>query len=259
MAVALDLQHSVALITGGGRGIGRAIALSLARAGAMVIIADLSEQQSTLVADEVHAEGHAAVAAQLDVTDKESVRLCVDSAIRKLGHIDILVNNAGVFQRRLGLELQDEDFNRCLDVNLTGIWRLSQQLTPHFKNRGGGKIINIASISGRRGLDWASAYSASKAAVINLTQSLATALGPHGVNVNAICPGGVATAMQEDIKSLVINSEFESRLRDPPPRIPLTGPLTAEDIGHAVVFFASGYARSITGQALNVDGGEVMN
>jgi NAD(P)-dependent dehydrogenase (short-subunit alcohol dehydrogenase family) len=259
MTMNLDLSQSVTLVTGGARSIGRATSFAFARAGSKLVIADLSKEQAQAIAEEICAAGYDAIGIHLDVTDRESVKRCVEEAIRRVGHVDVLVNNAGVFQRRLGMELEDADFNRCLDINLTGIWRMTQALVPHLIARGCGRIINIASIAGRRGLDIAPAYCASKAAVINLTQSLAATLGPHQITVNAVCPGEVSgTAMQENIRALIVGTAFESRLHMQPPPLPLQGPLTAEDVAHAVVFFASDHAKNITGQALNIDRGEIM-
>jgi len=253
-----NLTGKTALVTGAARGIGRGIAVELARAGASVIVSDLKIQQDAQsVVAEIAALGHTAIALPLDVTDKESVTRCMREALGQFPRIDILVNNAGVFQRQLGLELGEGDFNSCLDVNLTGIWRTVQALVPHFKAQGGGKIINIASVGGRLGVDFAPAYCAAKAGVINLTQSLAAALGADRITVNTVCPGAVSTAMQEAIRTLRMGASEPGKGHPSP--LPLAGPLTAQDIGYAVVFFASDLARHITGQALNVDCGELMN
>jgi NAD(P)-dependent dehydrogenase (short-subunit alcohol dehydrogenase family) len=253
----MTLNGATAIVTGGATGIGYGIAVALARAGVIVAIADLDLSKAEVAASAIKSEGGEAIAIQLDVTQKVSVYSCIEQAIGSLSHVDILVNNAGVFQRRLGFELDDEDFNRCIDVNLTGIWRMTQALVPHLKSRGRGKIINISSTGGRRGIDFASAYCAAKAGVISLTQSLASALGGDGINVNAVCPGAVSTAMREEIRTLGAKVTADSAGGGP--SYALRGPLTAEDIGHAVVFFASDQARNITGQALNVDCGFLMN
>lgn len=252
-----DLNQKMALVTGGAQGIGPGIAFELARAGATVVIADLDRQKGQAAVDEIQAMGREAIALQLDVMDSESVKRCVEEAIKGFSRVDILVNNAGAFQTRLGLELGEDDFNRCLDTNVTGMWRMVRAMVPHFRAQGAGKIVNIASVGGRRGVDFAPAYCASKAAVINLTQSLAAALGADNINVNTVCPGSISTAMQDEIKPLRarLGTEGNREL----PALPLAGPLTVEDIGHAVVFFASDYAKNITGQALNVDCGYLMN
>lgn len=251
------MNQRTALVTGGARGIGRGISLELARAGASVVVADLDLSQSAKVVEEIRALGREGLAVRLDVTEAALVRQCVEEAIKRFGRVDILVNNAGIFQSRIGFDQSDEDFNRCLDVNLTGMWRMARALVPHFKSNGGGRIINVSSVGGRLASDFAAGYCASKAGVISLTQSLAMSLGADNINVNTVCPGAVATAMQDEIKSLrgqlVVESNKQSF------SAPLATPLTANDIGHAVVFFASDCARSITGQALNVDCGYLMN
>jgi 3-oxoacyl-[acyl-carrier protein] reductase len=249
-----DLHGQNAIVTGGAQGIGRGIALELARAGCRVVIADRDLAPAQAAAQEMQTMGHEVIALLIDVTDATSVGECVQATIARFGRIDILVNNAGIHCEKIGEPSTAEQFNKCLEVNLLGVWRVTQALVPHFKAQRAGKIVNVASINGRK--PWADTpgYSASKAAVINLTQSLAMQLGPDSINVNAVCPGGVMTAMadafihdQPDIEREIIQSRILKR------------PLLPEDIGHAVVFLASPQARSITGQALNVDGGTVLS
>lgn len=249
-----DLQGQSALVTGAAQGIGRGIALELARAGCRVVIADRDLPRAQAAAQEMQAAGYQVIALLVDVTDATSVRECVHATIAHVGRVDILVNNAGIHCEKIGEASTVEQFNKCLDVNLLGVWRMSQTLVPHFKAQGAGRIVNVASINGRK--PWADTpgYSASKAGVINLTQSLAMQLGSANINVNAVCPGGVITAMADALTNDLAALEreiIESRL--------LKRPLFPEDIGHAVVFFASPRARSITGQALNVDGGTVLS
>lgn len=249
-----DLTGQAAIITGAAQGIGLGIALELARAGSRVTIADRNLQKADIAAREIREMGHEAIAVALDVTDAETVDHCVEVSLKRFSRIDILVNNAGIHCEKIGQLSTDEHFKKCYDVNLVGAWRLTQALVPHFKTRGGGKIVNIASINGRK--PWADtpAYSASKAALINLTQSLAINLGADGINVNVVCPGGVITPMADaftqDTQALQ-DEMIRSRV--------LKRPLLPEDIGHAVVFFASDYAKNITGQALNVDCGYLMS
>jgi NAD(P)-dependent dehydrogenase (short-subunit alcohol dehydrogenase family) len=249
-----DLQGQNALVTGAAQGIGRGIALELARAGCRVVIADRDLARAQAAAQAMQTAGLEVIALLVDVTDATSIHECVQAAIARFGRIDILVNNAGIHCEKLGETSTVEQFNRCLDVNLLGVWRMTQALVPHFEAHGTGRIVNVASINGRK--PWADTpgYSASKAAVINLTQSLAMQLGAANINVNAVCPGGVMTAMADALTTDLAALEreiVESRL--------LKRPLLPEDIGHAVVFFASPKARSITGQALNVDGGTVLS
>jgi NAD(P)-dependent dehydrogenase (short-subunit alcohol dehydrogenase family) len=264
-----DLKGKVALVTGGGQGIGRGIVLELAAAGANVVItylatpADRDKAENT--AAEATARGVQAFAIPMDITDHASVRAGLRELFNRAEKVDILVNNAGVMQRQAGLETQPEEFDRCYAVNLRGIWYLAEQLVPRFKAQNSGKIINISSTAGRRGTAELPAYCASKAGVISLTQSMALALAPYDINVNAVCPGIVWTPMSEQFAGVVgarddgahlDMKEFLEPIRE---SIPLRRILTAEDIGHAVVFLASERAKNITGQTLNVDGGYVLN
>lgn len=259
------LENKTALVTGAGRGIGRGIAIELAKAGADVVVADIQLDNALAVVNDIAALGKKAMAIHLDVTDDTSVASAVQHTFDQFSpHIDILVNNAGVFQRGVGLEINIDDFDYCNDVNLKGIWRVSQTLIPHFKSHHGGKIINIASIAGRRGMGPA-AYCASKAAVISLTQSLANLLGPDNINVNAVCPGAIWTPMMAQIESMTDQTADADQVSQKTvftsthAQTPLGRPQTPEDIGYAVTFFASPQASNITGQALNVDGGMLMN
>jgi len=249
-----DLKNRTALVTGAAQGIGFGIALELARAGSRVVIADRNLQQAQTAAAELAGAGHEALAVALDVTDEESVRNGVAAAIERFSQIDILVNNAGIHCEKVDELSTAAHFDRCLDVNLVGVWRVTQALVPHFKAHQTGKIVNIASINGRT--PWADtpAYSASKAAVLNLTRSLAIKLGADNINVNAVCPGGVMTPMADAFTQ--DRKAFEAGMIDS--RL-LKRPLLPQDIGHAVVFLASTYAHNITGQALNVDGGTVLS
>ena len=260
------LEDRVALVTGGGRGIGRGIVHQLAKAGADVAIGDVDLENAEKTAGEVAELGRSALVLELDVTDAESARAGVARVLERFGRLDVLVNNAGVVQDHLGAEITERDFDRCFEVNLKGIWIVSRAVAGHFEERGAGKIVNIASIAGRRGGGGLAPYSASKAGAISLTQSLASDLGRHGINVNAVCPGLLWTPMWEKLEGMfqgdvapdVVDKRatFEAYLRA---SCPLGREQTPEDIGDAVVFFASDAARNVTGQSLNVDGGIQMN
>jgi NAD(P)-dependent dehydrogenase (short-subunit alcohol dehydrogenase family) len=249
-----ELSGQTALVTGAGQGIGFAIALELARAGAHVVVADRELDKADAAARQIRASGVGAMAVNLDVTREESIHDSVRAALERFSDVDILVNNAGIHCEKIDQVSTIEHFTRCFDVNLFGIWRMSQALVPHFKTRGGGRIVNIASINGRKPWAQTPAYSASKAAVINLTQSMAMTLGEANINVNAVCPGGILTAMADAFTR--DREAFQQEMIRPRA---LKRPLLAEDIAHAVVFLASPRSRNITGQALNVDGGAVMS
>jgi len=261
----INLKNKTALITGGAQGLGSGIALELAKAGADIIIADINTTAAETVVTEINALGRQAIALRLDVTDEASIKDCAQAALRQFPCIDILVNNAGVMQRGMGTNVTAEDFDFCYDVNVKGVWAVSQAFIPHFKNNGEGKIVNIASVAGRRGHEFATAYCASKAAVISLTQSLAAELGPGNINVNAICPGIIWTPMWEKIEGMVNDTDSEAVIsqqetfKENIKMTPLRRPQTIEDIGCAVAFLVSSAAKNITGQALNVDGGAMMN
>ncbi len=262
----IDLEQKTAIVTGGGRGIGRGIALALAGAGADITIADIDLENAERTAKEISELGRGALVVRTDVTDAASTRAAVEQTIARFGKVDILVNNAGVVQDTVGGDTSDEDFDRCYEVNLKGIWTMSGAVIPHFREREAGKIVNIASIAGRKGGRGLAAYSASKAGAISLTQSLAASLGSHNINVNAICPGLLWTDMWRKLEGLMRGSSapevvderaaFDAFLAS---NCPLRREQTPEDIGNAVAFLVSDLARNITGQALNVDGGIEMN
>ncbi|MCH2173346.1 SDR family oxidoreductase [Myxococcota bacterium] len=260
-----SLTDRVAVVTGGGRGIGRGIVLALADAGAHVAIADIDLPAAEATAKEVEARGRRALVARVDVTDDESIRAGIAAVREAFEGIDILVNNAGVVQDHSDAQVDADDFDHCFRVNLRGIWAMTSAVVPCFQERGGGKIVNIASIAGRRGGALAP-YSASKAGAISLTQSQATALGRDNINVNAVCPGLLWTPMWEKLEGIFVgdtHSDTVSRRKVFDSYIQASCPLrreqTPEDVGQAVVFLASDGAKNITGQALNVDGGIQMN
>jgi NAD(P)-dependent dehydrogenase (short-subunit alcohol dehydrogenase family) len=269
-----ELGEQVALVTGGAQGLGLGIAVEMARAGSRVVIGDLNLRKAEASAEEIRAMVRQEIIARsLDVTDEQSVAECVRSVIDHFGRIDVLINNAAIHPEGPARPATLDDLNRCLDVNLVGVWRMTAAVVPHFKAQRSGKIVNIASVNGRQPWAHAPAYSASKAALINLTRSLAMSLGEDNINVNAVCPGGVLTAMAEDLvrdsklmarrgllpRSLEFLTDL-STLRDEMMRSrPLRRLLSPEDIGHAVVFLASPRSRNVTGQCLNVDGGELMS
>jgi NAD(P)-dependent dehydrogenase (short-subunit alcohol dehydrogenase family) len=262
------LKDTTVLVTGGGQGIGRGIALAFASAGADVVVAHLPSPSDAEIAHTVKAAieqiGSQAFTIPMDVTDRASIRDGLGNLSLQTKRLNVVVNNAGVMQRGSGLNTTLDDFNHCYEVNVLGIWNVTQEVVPHFKAHNAGKIINICSTAGRRGLPHTPAYCASKAAAISLTQSLAAALGPFGINVNAVCPGLVRTPMSEQWLTLLrsdgddvtdMSTYMESSKHD----LPLRRHLSVADIGHAAVYLASSQAANITGQALNVDGGHMSN
>jgi meso-butanediol dehydrogenase/(S,S)-butanediol dehydrogenase/diacetyl reductase len=265
----MKLNDRVAIVTGGGRGIGRGIVLVLASRGADAVVADLNLGDAEGVAAEVGEMGRKAVAVALDVTDQGSVERMAQQAISRFGRVDILVNNAGVYGAP-GIEGRDrpdeEDWDLIYEVNVKGVARVTDAVAPHMKQRRYGRVVNIASIAGREGSPRNPPYNVSKAGVISLTQAQALELAPYDITVNAICPGLIWTPMWERIanrSSVMPNPQglpprqvFEEFVRQ---RIPLGREQTPEDIGYMAAFLASDYARNITGQAINVSGGWFMN
>src|SRR5262249_31020658 len=254
-------------IVTGGRGIGRGIVHELVREGAAAVIADIDLANAERTAEEVRGQGGKAAVVRVDVSDPDSVQAGAADAIAAFGAVDILVNNAGVAGEHVGGgSLTVEDWDACYAVNLKGMWLMTRALVEHFKSRGGGKVINIASIAGRKGGAGLAHYSASKAGAISLTQSLARELAQNNINVKGICRGLLGTDMWRHLEGAIGRDStpevveqrrvFERYLAT---NCPLGREQTPEDIGKAAVFFASEDAKNITGQSLNVDGGIEMN
>ena len=265
----MDVIGKTAVVTGGGRGIGRGISLALARNGADIVVADIIVGNAEGVADEVRALGRRSLALRLDVASRQSEEAMTAQALSEFGAIDILVNNAGVIGAQ-GWERREtpneEDWNLIFEINIRGVARVTDAVAGHMKERRYGKIVNIASIAGRRGSNRNPPYNASKAGVINLTQSQAQMLAPYNINVNAICPGLLWTPMWERIAArgtMTPNPEGKTRrelfVEYVEEGTPLRREQTPDDIGNLAAFLASEYARNITGQSINVDGGLNMN
>jgi 3-oxoacyl-[acyl-carrier protein] reductase len=244
----MSLDGDVAIVTGSGRGIGSEIARRLAREQARLVIADQHEESAQLVADAINAAGGSAAACRADVTSRSDAERLVAQTIETYGRLDVLVNNAGVGLNKPFLETTLEDWQRVLDVNLTGTFLCSQAAARAMMRQGGGRIVNIASISGQRGAQGRSAYGASKAGVIQLTKVLAVELAEHGIRVNAVAPGPVATDMTSVTHSPAVRRSYHQR-------IPLRRYCRAEEIAEAVLFLASRQSSFVTGHTLNVDGG----
>ena len=264
----MRLTGKVAMVTGGGTGIGRAIALAMAREGADILVPDIQLANAEAVVGEVRALGRTAVAQQVDVTKESQIQTAIREGIQACGQIDILVNNAGV-NPGLGLPFTrqvEADWDKVFDVNVKSVFFTCKAIAPHFMERRAGKIVNIASIAGPLSSTTMPSYSVSKMGIITFTKIVAKELAPYNVNVNAICPGLLYTDMWKKIGEVIRETNpdyadltprqmFEKRVEE---WIPMKREQTPEDIGHAAVFLASEEARNITGQALMVDGGVVM-
>lgn len=256
-----DLRDKVVLVTGAGAGIGRATALAMAGAAADVAAADIDLAAAQRTAVEAAGNNRRAIAIEADCGDVASIDAMVARTVAELGRLDVIVNNAGVTRYAEIMDLTEADWDRINRVNAKGVFFCLQRAAREMIKQGGGRIINIASISGR-GYAGASnaAYAASKGAVIALTKTAAQQLGPHNVNVNAICPGvtrtelgarnAVARAAERGITIAELQAQQEAV-------IPIRRANLPEDIAAMAVFLASPGARNITGQSYNVDGGLV--
>jgi len=265
----MRLAGKVAIVTGGGSGIGRGIVLAMAREGADVAIPDLQVQNAEKVAQEVQALGRRALAMHTDVTRAADVQAMIDRTREAFGQIDILVNNAGAASAP-GLPFTnntEEDWDRAFAVNTKSVFLTSKAIAPYFIERRAGRIINIASIAGPLAAPTMPPYSVAKMGVIVFTRIVARELAPYGITVNAICPGVLYTEFWQKLAAhlaatnplfagMTPRQVFEKRVAE---LVPMKREQTPEDIGWAAVFLASEEARNITGQALNVDGGCVMH
>ncbi|MDF2586596.1 MAG: 3-oxoacyl-(acyl-carrier-protein) reductase [Anaerocolumna sp.] len=242
------LNNKVAIVTGASRGIGRSIALSLSKYGAIVVVNYCgSKEKAEEVVNEIKQNGGTAIAYQADVADSTAVKNMFADIIKELGKIDILVNNAGITRDNLILKMTDEEFDAVIDTNLKGVFNCLKQASRIMLKQKGGRIINISSISGVIGNVGQVNYSAAKAGVIGMTKSLAKELGSRGITVNAIAPGYINTDM-----TAVLKDELKEKVTE---LIPLKRLGEVEDIAEMAAFLASDKASYITGQTIQIDGG----
>jgi NAD(P)-dependent dehydrogenase (short-subunit alcohol dehydrogenase family) len=269
------LKDKVAIVTGAGRGIGKAVALRLAREGAHVVVAECDAEAAHQAAGEVRTLGVLALAYPIDIADVAQIQPMVAKVVETFGRIDILVNNAGRVQTKPMLDLTEDDWDRIVSVNQRGLFfclqavaqQMIAQIPDTIRNsdrapHSFGKIVNFSSVAGRSGRPNSTHYAASKAAVISITRSAALALARYNINVNAVCPGIVLTAMWQEIDQAnqimrgLAPGEWIQRSIE---TVPLKRVAQPEDIAAAVAFLCSPDADYITGQALNVDGGLEMD
>jgi 2-hydroxycyclohexanecarboxyl-CoA dehydrogenase len=250
------MRTRAALVTGGGRGIGRAIALALADDGRSVAVADLLGDEAGAVAGEITKKGGSAVAVELDVTDPVSVQGGVEMAESSLGPLEILVNNAGWDELRPFIDTDEAFWERVLDVNFKGALRMTHALLPGMVDRGFGRIVSIGSDAGRVGSSLESVYSGAKGGVIAFTKTIAREAARDGVTANTVCPGPTDTPM---LAGIVAAHEDAERVIGAMTRaVPMRRLAQPEEIAAAVAFFASEQAGYITGQTLSVSGGLTM-
>ncbi len=256
------LTDQTAIVTGAARGIGKGIALTLAQAGAHVVVADINAEAATRVAREITVQGLSALAVPVDVTQAEQVDRLVESALAAFGQVDVLVNNAGVVSNAPVLDLSEDEWDRTIAVNLKGAFLCSKRAAKAMAARRSGRIINIASLSAKVGAPGQAAYCASKHGVIGLTLVMAIDLAPYGINVNAICPGMNETEMMQQVvaeRALSRGQTVEEVRQGILVKTPLGRFGRPEDVAQVVLFFASPAAAYVTGQAIDVDGGRRAN
>lgn len=244
------LANQVAVVTGAGRGIGRAIALKFAAAGADVVCVSRTGENSEKVAEEARASGRKAWAHAVDVADSKAVAASGERILSQTGRVDVLVNNAGIARDGLLMRMSDEDWDAVLNTNLRGAFAFTKAFSRAFLKQRSGRVINISSVIGLIGNAGQCNYAASKAALIGFTKSVARELASRGITANAIAPGFIETDM-----TAVMNEETRGELLK---RIPLNSLGKPEDIAEAALFLAGPGGRYITGQVLTVDGGMVM-
>jgi 3-oxoacyl-[acyl-carrier protein] reductase len=245
-----QLTNQTALITGAGRGIGRAIALAFAAAGADIVCADCNAENAQKVAGEVGALGRKAWAHTVDVADAAAVAAAVEKILAQTGKVDILVNNAGVTRDGLLMRMSEADWDTVLDINLKGAFLFTKALSRAFLKQRSGRIINISSVIGLIGNAGQCNYAASKAALIGLTKSAAKEFASRGVTVNALAPGFIETEMTASLPA-----ELKAEMLK---RIPLNRLGRPEDVAQGALFLAGPGALYVTGQVLAIDGGMVM-
>jgi 3-oxoacyl-[acyl-carrier protein] reductase len=245
----MNLTNRVAMVTGSGRGIGRAIALKLANVGATIVVNDI-DKAAQAVAEEIQATGKKSLAVIADVSSAPDVARMIETTMATYGRIDILVNNAGINRDQLVLRMSDDDWDRVMDVDLKSVFLCTRAVLKHMLKARWGRVISIASIVGLAGNPGQANYAAAKAGIIGFTKSVAREVASRGITVNAIAPGFIDTEMTQRLK--------EDKRQELISRIPLGCLGSPDDIAEAVAFLASDEAKYITGQVLAVDGGMTM-
>jgi 3-oxoacyl-[acyl-carrier protein] reductase len=246
----LKLAGKVALVTGAAQGIGKAVALLLARNGADMVVSDINLEKAEETAKEVQPLGRKALAIKVDVAKLGDVEKMVEAILAQFGKVDILVNNAGIARDKLILRMTEEDWDAVLNINLKGTFNCTKAVVRHMSKQKSGKIVNIASVVGEMGNAGQGNYAASKAGVIGFTKTIAREFAQRGINVNAIAPGYIETPMTDALPEKA--KEELKRL------IPMDRLGKPEDVAEAVLFLVSEASSYITGQVLNVNGGIYM-
>jgi 3-oxoacyl-[acyl-carrier protein] reductase len=247
----MDFSNKVAIVTGGSRGIGRAIAKKLATFNSHVVINYTSSETEALkVKEEIESLGVECMAIKCDVSKSEDVNNMINEVMNKFGKIDILINNAGITKDGLLMKMKEEDFDKVIDVNLKGVFNCTKAVTKPMMKQRNGKIVNMSSVVGVMGNPGQANYCASKAGVIGFTKATAKELASRNININAVAPGFIETDMTDVLKDDVKESMLSV--------IPMKKFGTPEDIANLVMFLCSDMSTYITGQVIHVDGGMVM-
>ncbi|WP_226528263.1 3-oxoacyl-[acyl-carrier-protein] reductase [Metabacillus niabensis] len=245
------LSNKVALVTGASRGIGRAIALDLAKNGASIAVNYAgNEAKANEVVDEIKASGGQAIAIKADVSNGDEVQQMIKEVIKEFGQLDILVNNAGITRDNLLMRMKDSEWDEVIDTNLKGVFLCTKAVTRQMMKQRNGRIINITSVVGVSGNPGQANYVAAKAGVIGLTKTTAKELASRNITVNAVAPGFITTDMTDEL-----NEDIKTDLLK---QIPLAALGEPSDIANAVTFLASEKSKYITGQTLHINGGMVM-
>ena len=244
-----QLEHKIAIITGGGSGIGRASCLAFAEAGAKVVVANRTLAKAETVVKEIKAIGGEALAVQVDVSQGQAVQRMIAETVAHFGGLDILFNNAGISPAGSVTEISEAEWDTCLDIDLKSIFLGAKYAIPELKKRGGGTIINTAGTLGIRACRGKAAYAAAKAGAINLTRSIALDYARDHIRCNVICPGYIDTPLTADFP-IAERDVFLDRFQ------PLPGLIQAEEVAALAVYLASDAARMVTGQRFVIDGGQ---
>jgi 3-oxoacyl-(acyl-carrier-protein) reductase len=245
----MRLKDKIAVVTGAGRGLGKGIALKLAREGAKIAVCDVFEEKAQAVAAEIEKAGGRAIAVKADIANKPDVEAMFATAVSQFGPIDILVNNAGINRDGVLHKMTDENWDKVIAVNLTGTFYCLRLAAQQMRERGYGRIVNVASMSWLGNFGQAN-YAASKAGVVGLTKTAARELARKGITVNAVCPGFIDTEMTrgvpENIWEMMVDKIWSGKVGSP------------EDVGNVVAFLASDEASYVTGEVINVSGGMTL-
>jgi len=259
----MKLKDRVAIVTGGGSGIGRAICVHIAREGGHVVIPDINLDSAQATADIIKQEGGQSIAIRVDVTQKKEVQEMVETTLKGFGKIDILLNNAGTDIKGAITELEESTWDLLMNLNLKGVFLCTQAVIPFMINQCYGRIVNISSMAGKTGEAFTSPYCVTKFGVIGFTQAVALEVGKHSITINAVCPGPVETdliiksiSQSAKIKGVSFEEFKKQFFIDPTPLGRIAKP---EDVARAVVFLSSDDADFITGSTLNVSGGREMH